>query len=201
MSTSSNRGPESGEYIRSMPDIRSQEKPEFTLNRIPDLIHNRRHSYHTFELMKSTPENARGLLGNKLCRLKRKSSDLQKGRLLNRRSSLISECESRNISGKCRIQGNENNNSGVNMPNFSYLHPENSFLWRRSSVMSVCSRVTSFSNAIVGTTFQKQSSLTSHGQGSKSEAKTQRLGRLRLEYFQSAKAREAKAGENFVGQG
>ncbi|CBY08725.1 unnamed protein product [Oikopleura dioica] len=38
-------------------------------------------------------------------------------------------------------------------------------------------------------------------QGSKSEAKTQRLGRLRLEYFQSAKAREAKAGENFVGQG
>ncbi len=43
--------------------------------------------------------------------------------------------------------------------------------------------------------------MLNHTQGSKSEAKTQRLGRLRLEYFQSAKAREAKAGENFVGQG
>ena len=82
------------------------------------------------------------------------------------------------MSGKWRIPGNENNNSNVpNLPNFSYLHPENSFLWRRSSVMSVCSRqfkwkplqkiknfrVTSFSNAIVGTSFQKQPSLASHG--------------------------------------
>lgn len=82
------------------------------------------------------------------------------------------------MSGKWRIPGNENNNSNVpNLPNFTYLHPENSFLWRRSSVMSVCSRqfkwktmqkiqnfrVTSFSNAIVGTSFQKQPSLASHG--------------------------------------
>ncbi|CBY30623.1 unnamed protein product [Oikopleura dioica] len=47
----------------------------------------------------------------------------------------------------------------------------------------------------------RQGSGGTQTQGSKSEAKTQRLGRLRLEYFQSAKAREAKAGENFVGQG
>ena len=75
--------------IFSMPDIRTQEKSEFTLNRIPDIIHNRRHSYHTFELKKSTPENSRGLLGSKISRLKRKSSDFQRGRLLNRRLILL----------------------------------------------------------------------------------------------------------------
>ena len=35
-------------------------------------------------------------------------------------------------------------------------------------------------------------------QGSKSEAKTPRLGRLRLEIFFSAKVREVKAGENLL---
>ena len=37
-----------------------------------------------------------------------------------------------------------------------------------------------------------------HDQGSKSEAKTPRLGRLRLEIFFSAKVREVKAGENLL---
>ena len=37
-----------------------------------------------------------------------------------------------------------------------------------------------------------------HDQGSKSEAKTPRLGRLRLGKFFSAEVREVKAGENLL---